>query len=119
MDAARRRRVLPGGRVSEARKWAYWLLACVLLPLLNPIAFAFITIVSDTGGPPWVLVAVCIALVNLLVLWLAAAVTWKRDGRPWWVAMALLLSITLSIPYGFGELLLVLDIACPASGCLD
>lgn len=105
--------------MSEVRKWAYWLLACVLLPLLNPIALAVITVASDASGPPWVLIAICIALVNLLVLWLAAAVTWKRGGRPWWVAMALLLAVTLSIPFGFGELLLFLEIACPDSGCFD
>jgi uncharacterized membrane protein YhhN len=104
---------------SEWRKRGYWVLACGLLPLLNPIALAVVTIASDTNGPPWVLVAICIALVNLLLLWLAASVTWKRDGRPWWVALALLLSVTLSVPYGFGELLLFLDITCPESGCFN
>jgi uncharacterized membrane protein YhhN len=103
----------------EWRKWGYWVVACGLLPLLNPIALALISLRVDNGGPSWVPTAIGIALANLLVLWLAASVTWKRDGRPWWVAMGLLLSVTLSIPYGFGELLLFLDLACPPDGCLE
>ena len=66
------------------------------------------------------MVAVCIALVNLLLLWLAAAAIWKRgDGLRWRVATGFALAIALSFPYGFGELLLVLDISCPDAGCLS
>jgi predicted permease len=91
----------------------YWVLACGLLPLLNPIALAVISIATDTDGPPWPVIAVVIALVNLLLLWLAGSRIWKRpEDQRWRIALALVLAVVLSLPYGFGELLLFLDLAC-------
>jgi hypothetical protein len=106
--------------VGTWRARAYWVLACGLLPLLNPVALAVITIPADMGGPPWPLIAICITLVNGLLLGLAAVAIWKRpDDVRWRIGLGLVLAIALSIPYGFGELLLFLDITCPESGCFD
>jgi hypothetical protein len=109
--------------MTEVGKWrarAYWALTWIVLPLLNPIALAVISIGGDTQGYTWIAIAVGIVFVNLLLLWLAAAAIWKRDdGRRWRVATGLALAVALSFPYGFGELLLVLDISCPETGCLS
>ena len=106
--------------VGEWRARAYWALATVVFPLLNPIALSVVAIGADTEGPSWLLVAACIALVNVLLLWLVASRLWKvGDGRRWRVALGLVAAIALSVPAAYGELLLVLDIACPENGCLS
>ncbi|MEA2465920.1 MAG: hypothetical protein QOJ57_46 [Thermoleophilaceae bacterium] len=105
---------------ADWRARGYWGLACGLLPLLNPVALAVISISADNAGPSWVVVAVLIALVNLLLLWAVGSRIWKRpDALRWRVALALVLAVALSIPFGFGELLLFLDLTCPDSGCFS
>jgi hypothetical protein len=109
--------------MNDVGKWrarGYWVVACGLLPLLNPIALALISLDADNGGPSWVVTAICIAVVNGLLLALVAVAIWKRpEAVRWRVATGLVLAVALSVPYGFGELLLILDIACPAHGCLE
>jgi hypothetical protein len=108
--------------MNDVGKWrarGYWALACGLLPLLNPIALAVISLGTDNGGPSWIPTAIGIALVNGLVLGLVATAIWKRaEAIRWRVATGLVLAVALSVAYGFGELLLVLDVACKP-GCLE
>jgi hypothetical protein len=104
--------------VGRWRARAYWCLPTALLPLLNPLAFALLA--ADSQGPPWVPVAIGIAAVNGLLLLLVASWIWKRvEAIRWRVAVGFAVSLVLSLAYGFGELLLFLELSCPNGGCFD
>jgi cation transport ATPase len=109
--------------MSEVSTWrarAYWALATVLLPLVNPVAFAFGLNLGNDDGQPWIPVVLLIAVVNAALLRLAGGRLWKRpETRRWRVALAVGLAIALSVVYGALELYALIWISCHHGGCFN
>jgi hypothetical protein len=103
------------------RARGYWTLAIVLLPIVNPPLLVTSLYFEDgNGSVPWIPVALCILLLNWMVLWLVAQRTWtQREARRWRVAAGVVAATALSFVFGALELYAFLALSCSHGGCWD
>ena len=108
------------GSPSKWRARSYWVLAAVVLPIVNPLlvlaGVAIVHAAFDGVALPWPVVALAVACANGLLLWAVASRTWvEAAARQLRIALGLVASIPLGFAAAVVELVIYLEYACSGS----
>jgi hypothetical protein len=96
------------------RQRAYWWLAVLVLPFVNPPLFLVLAHGLHARDAAIVLL---VAAADALVLCPAAIWAWEPARRWWKLGLGLLTALAFSVPFAFAEFILFFAIACSRGGC--